>query len=111
MNQTTWASADGNKHTLYFIVPYSAASSCTGGLHDINMSNNTTFTNLYLLMYTPCTITLQNNNFGQGGQIFGQNVNITNLYSLVFKPILIPGAGDVSGFTLDIAYLREVQNP
>lgn len=111
MNQTTWASADGNKHTIYFIVPYSAASSCTGGVHDINMSNNTSFTNLYILMYTPCTITLQNNNFGQGGQIFGQNVNITNLYSLVFKPILIPGAGDVSGFTLDIAYLREVQNP
>jgi hypothetical protein len=112
LNQTKWRSTDGQSHVVYFIVPYTAgAGGCSGGAHDISMSNNTSFERVQILVYSPCTVTMNNNNIGQGGQIFGGNVNIVNHYSLTFRPILIPGAGDVAGYTMDIAYLREVINP
>jgi hypothetical protein len=109
INQNTWQGVGGS-HTLYVIVPYDSAPTCPVGTHDITISNNTDFSSVKLLMYTRCTLDMSNHNVGQGGQLFGGTVNIKNLYNLTFKPILIPGAGQVTGYTLDIAYLREVVN-
>jgi len=108
INQVTFQSADGSPHTLYLIVPYSAGSGgCGGGAHDISLSNNTTFTNLKVFAYTPCTVTYNNNNDGLGGQIIGGTVNITNLFSLSYSPIQVPGFSP-TGFGVDMVYLREI---
>jgi hypothetical protein len=112
INQTNWVSTDGQVHDLHFIVPASAATTCPGTTHDISFSNNTSFdSKLHIFVYTPCHVTYNNNNNGLGGQIFGGTVDITNLYSLAFFPIKVPGAGQVTGFNVDIAYLREITNP
>lgn len=109
VNQNNWQGVGGN-YTLYVIVPYDSAATCPVGTHDITISNNTDFSSVKLLLYTRCTLDMSNHNVGQGGQLFGGTVNIKNLYNLTFKPILIPGAGQVTGYALDIAYLREVTN-
>ncbi len=109
VNQNNWQGVGGS-YTLYVIVPYDSAATCPVGTHDITISNNTDFSSVKLLLYTRCTLDMSNHNVGQGGQLFGGTVNIKNLYNLTFKPILIPGAGQVTGYALDIAYLREVTN-
>jgi hypothetical protein len=109
VNKTTWQGVGGS-YTLYIIVPYDSAPTCPVGTHDITISNNTDFSSVKMLMYTRCTLDMSNHNVGQGGQLFGGTVNIKNLYNLTYKPILIPGAGEVVGYALDIAYLREVVN-
>jgi hypothetical protein len=114
VNQTTWTSFDGNLHQVFFIAPTSSAPTCptSGVTHDISVSNNTSFdTNLKLFGYTPCTITFSNNNNGKGGQLIGGTVDITNLYALSFFPMIVPGAGPITGFNVDIAFLREITNP
>jgi hypothetical protein len=109
-NQVNFQSADGNKYTLFLIVPTSATSGgCSGGTHDISFSNQTNFTNLRVFVYTPCTVTYNNNNDGLGGQIIGGSVNISNLYTLSFLPIDVPGGTD-TGYSVDIAFIREIVN-
>jgi hypothetical protein len=110
-NNTKFQAVGGGPYNLFMIVPYNSALDCSDGDHDIYINNNTLFQNVKILLYSRCTVTLANNNSGQGGQIFGGNVDITNLYNLHFFPILIPGAGDVSGYTMDIAFMREIKNP
>jgi hypothetical protein len=64
-----------------------------------------------MFVYTPCTATFSNNNAGDGGQVFAGNVVISNLFTLNFSPLLIPGAGDITGYKVNIAYVREITNP
>src|SRR5207247_1440007 len=110
-NQTTFQSADGQPHVVYLIVPHTAtAGGCSGGTHDVSIANNTNFVNLKLFVYSPCNVTFNNNNNGLGGQIFGGTVSIANLYALQFTPLLIPGAGVVTGYNSDIAFVREITN-
>jgi hypothetical protein len=109
-NQVNFQSADGNPYTLYLIVPTSAASGgCTGGTHDMSYSNQTNFTNLRVFAFTPCTVIYSNNNDGLGGQIIGGQVTIQNLYTLAFLPIDVPGGTD-TGYSVDIAFIREIVN-
>ncbi|MEX2458030.1 MAG: hypothetical protein WD770_03485 [Actinomycetota bacterium] len=109
-NQTTFRSTvPGTARNLYIIVPRSSVTSCTGS-QDITMANNTNFTDVRVFVYTPCTVTMNNNNLGLGGQIIGGTVNIANQFSFTFRPMLIPGAGAVTGFNPDIAYIREITN-
>lgn len=117
-NLTRFESADGSPKEVFFIVPRSLftpatppdsrANNCSG--QNISISNNTDFVNVRTFIYTPCTVNMNNNNLGLGGQIFGQTVNINNHFSFTFRPMLIPGAGAVTGFDSDIAYLREITN-
>jgi hypothetical protein len=118
VNQNNWQGVGGT-HNLYIIVPWEATTAgnllggtpvCTAGLHDISISNNTNFVNLKVFIYSPCTVTYNNNNSGLGGQVLAGTVNITNLYTLAFSPLLVPGAGQVRGYKVDIAYVREIVN-
>ncbi|SRR6266511_25890 len=112
--QANWT-AVGGPWTVYFIVPWSSATvggvpSCSGGVHDISFSNKTTFTNLKIFTYSPCSVTYSNNDAGLGGQIIGGTVDITNLYTLNYLPFDLPTNATVDGFDVDIAYLREIVN-
>jgi hypothetical protein len=107
-NQTTIkSSAAGTTRTLYWIVP--TGSACPGG--NLSTSNNTSFVDVRTFMYTPCAATYSNNNAGVGGQIFAGSVAITNQFTLNFAPEVVPGAGTITGYKVDIAYLREIVNP
>jgi hypothetical protein len=120
LNQTTFQSADGSPHDLYLIVPWEATTggnmtggtpNCTGGAHDISIGNKTSFVNLHVFMYTPCTVTYNNNNDGLGGQVLAGQVDVKNLYNLQFFPMRVPGAGPIVGYHVDITYEREIVNP
>jgi len=52
-----------------------------------------------------------NNNNGLGGQVYAGNLSVTNQFLLSYIPILIPGITAATGYTSDIAYLREIPNP
>jgi len=108
-NLTTIRSSDGQPKDLYLIVPWSSVTSCTGS-QDIFFSNNTDFVNVRVFVYTPCTATMNNNNLGLGGQIIGGSVALTNQFAFTYRPMLVPGGGSITGYTPDIAYLREITN-
>jgi hypothetical protein len=120
INQTTFQSADGTPHDLYLIVPWEATTGgnltggtpdCSNAQHDMAISNQTTFSNLHVFMYTPCKVSYNNNNSGLGGQVLAGQVEIDNLYNLSFYPLRIPGAGPITGYRVDISYEREIVNP
>ncbi|HEU5455595.1 MAG TPA: hypothetical protein VFU85_07915, partial [Nocardioides sp.] len=67
------------------------------------------FLNASTLFYSPCTVTLNNQN-DFTGQVFANAVTINNHFTLNATPVLVPGAGDVAGFDQSIVYLREVVN-
>jgi hypothetical protein len=110
VNQNTWNGV-GNKHTLYIIRPYQSGLPCTPPTpspYDINVSNNTSFNNLQVFVYSQCTVNFGNNNAsGFEGQIIGGHVNITNQMVVNFKPITVPGFNRI-GYRSDISYLREI---
>jgi cytoskeletal protein CcmA (bactofilin family) len=111
-NQTTWNGVNG-KHTLFIIRPYESGLLChppTPGPYDFSISNNTSFNNLQVFIYSQCTIDFGNNNAsGFDGQIIGGQVNITNQMTVNFKPITVPGFNKI-GYRSDISYLREIPN-
>ena len=104
--QSNWNGASAPVKNVYFISGYTAAA-CTG-TKNITVGNNTNFdayTNVFF--YTPCTATMNNtNNFS--GQVLAANVSVGNQFTMTFQPVLVPGQGTVTGFTQDIAYIREV---
>ncbi|HEY3209157.1 MAG TPA: polymer-forming cytoskeletal protein [Actinomycetota bacterium] len=109
VNQTSWNGV-GSKYTLFIIRPYQAGLPCnpTPSPYDINVSNNTSFNNLQVFVYSQCTINFGNNNAsGFDGQIIGGQVNITNQMVVNFKPITVPGFNKI-GYRSDVSYLREV---
>jgi len=108
-NQTNWNGV-GEKRTLFIIRPYESGLPCspTPSPYDHSVSNNTSFNNLQVFVYSQCTINFGNNNSGGfDGQIIGGQVNITNQMVLNFKPITVPGFNRI-GFRSDVSYLREI---
>ena len=110
VNQTTWNGIGGTR-TLFIVRPYQAGLPCTpptSSPYDINVSNNTNFNSINILVYSQCTVNFGNNNAGGvNGQIIGGQVNITNQMVLNYKPLVIPGF-NVTGYTASIAYMREI---
>jgi Tfp pilus assembly protein PilX len=104
--QSHWNGTSAPIKNVYFISGYTAAA-CTG-TKNITVGNNTNFdafTNVFF--YTPCTATMNNtNNFS--GQVLAANVTIGNQFTMTFQPVLVPGQGTVTGFSQDLAYIREV---
>ncbi|MCA1727146.1 MAG: type II secretion system GspH family protein [Actinobacteria bacterium] len=106
---------------LWFIVPYTrrpwtetgtTQTPCNAaGGDDYLVNNNTDFVNVRVFLYSPCKITMQNNNLGLGGQIYGGTVDLQNQFSFAYRPVAVPGAGDVTGLNPQTTYLREVANP
>lgn len=110
VNQTNWNGV-GSKYTLFIIRPWvDPPLTCqpTPSPYDFSVSNNTSFNNLQVFVYSPCTINFGNNNAsGFEGQIIGGQVNITNQMVVNFKPITVPGFNKI-GYRSDVSYLREI---
>jgi hypothetical protein len=102
--RSTWTASGGNRK-LHLIVPW--PKTCVSGNPGVSVGNNTGFSStLSVGIYTPCTATMSNQNAFYG-QVVGGLVSISNNWSMIYRPIVIPGA-HVNGFTEDIAYIREV---
>jgi hypothetical protein len=104
----TWTGS-GSRKKLLLIDNYRSGLVCSGGAYDITTSNNTDFVNADVLFYSPCTINMNNQNVNFGGQVIGGTVNIANQFTLNFVPVKVPGAGEITSFKEDIAYIREVK--
>lgn len=104
--RSVWAGSGGTRD-LFFMSAYPASGSPSCPTQDITVGQNNDFTTVRLSVYSPCTVTMNNNNTATQGQVVGQNVVIGNNFNLSYYPIKIPGA-DIGGFEQDIAYLREV---
>jgi hypothetical protein len=107
--KTTIQSSSSTVRSLHLIIPKSSVGSCTG-TQNISFANQTDFINVRVFIYTPCTVALSNNNVGDGGQIIGGTVLIQNHITFAYRPFLVPGAGSVTGYNPDVAYLREIKN-
>jgi Tfp pilus assembly protein PilX len=74
---------------------------------DITVGNNTNLNSLVAVgLYTPCTAHMSNQNAFYG-QVVGRSVDIGNNWNMNFRPVVFPGA-HVTGFTQDVAYIREI---
>jgi hypothetical protein len=106
-NRNDW-NGDVGKN-LYFIVNYRSGLTCSSGAYNVWTGNNSNFLDASVMLYSPCTVTLNNQN-DFTGQVFANTVTINNHFTLNATPVLVPGAGDVAGFDQSIVYLREVVN-
>jgi hypothetical protein len=106
-NQNNWNGAVGKN--LYFISNYRTGLTCSSGSYNISSGNNSNFTNAHTFFYSPCTVTLNNQN-DFTGQVIGDTVVINNHFTLNAIPVVVPGAGDIVGFQQSIAYIREVRS-
>jgi Tfp pilus assembly protein PilX len=114
--KSTWNGV-GSQRNLYFmhVWPSSGTYACAAGnpngvydLGDVALGNNTSFNNLVQTsVYSSCEAVMNNNNTTFYGQVIGSTMTIGNQFSMIYRPVLIPGA-KVTGFKEDIAYIREV---
>jgi len=108
--QNNWVGVSAQRK-MFMIVPWPqsvcSTSSASSDYHDITVGNNSNFNSLVTVgLYTPCTAHMSNQNAFYG-QVIGGSVDISNNWTMVYKPIVVPGAL-VTGFTEDIAYIREI---
>ena len=96
----------GSLRSLFFISTYESSPTCAN--KEIETGNNTDFNALVqVLFYTPCSLTLANQN-AFSGQALGSPISISNQFNLTYQPVLIPGITGITGFDQDISYVREV---
>jgi Tfp pilus assembly protein PilX len=115
--KSTWIGV-ASQRNLHFIHvwPSSGTYACAAGnpnnvydLGDVALGNNTSFNNLVnTSVYSACEAVMNNNNTTFYGQVIGSTMSIGNQFSMIYRPVLIPGA-KVTGFKEDIAYIREVR--
>jgi len=105
------SSTSGARRELYFIAPYDMAV-CPGS--DIDTDNNFSIDDdVDLLLYTPCSISVDNHN-DHFGQIYaGETTSISNHYDMQFRRLPIwgvdPGSLATLAYRIDIIFKREVQ--
>ncbi len=109
-NLNNWTGSAGSVKKLFFIDAYRSGLNCTADTYDIETSNNTNFNNLNVFFYSACEVEIENKNTSFAGQIMGGKVEIENLVTMNYRPVLVPGVGTITGFNQDIAYIREVVN-
>lgn len=108
-NQTTWSGQSGTKY-MHVISAYPNAGSPSCPTQDVAFGNNTNFdSHVATIVYSPCKVTMNNNNTAFQGQVIGQQVEIGNNFNMTFLPVKVPGQ-NIVGFDQDIAYIREVTN-
>jgi len=104
--QSTWQGQGGTRN-LHFISAYPDAGSPSCPTQDVRVENNPSFPSVEIALYSPCTVYVSNNSGPFTGQVIGNPVNVSNRFSMTYRPVLIPGS-DIDGFSQDVAYLREV---
>jgi len=110
-NNFTARSTNSTLRTFYLIVPTSAGTTdCTSP--GITLRNNTTFqSTISVLFFTPCKVSIENNDGGYG-QIYAGVVSVSNNFTFHYRPASIPGVewigGTATSFTRDLIYKREV---
>ena len=106
--QSNWI-GDGAVKSLYFMYPYPLTGSpACSGIGNVSVGQNTNFENTAVFSYTPCTLTLSNNNTAYPGQAIGGTVVVGNNFTMSYRPTKTPGLL-VSSFNQDIAYIREIK--
>jgi len=106
-SRSTWNGVTSTR-SLFFISAYPAAGSPSCPTQDITIGNNNDFNSLVQTgVYSPCSVSMSNNNTAFSGQVIGTTLTIGNNFSMTFRPVVIPGAS-VGHFREDIAYIREV---
>jgi len=120
-NQVTFQSGSATSHNFYMIVPShlfgtQSATTCSSNSGNITFTNKTTIdsttTPLVSFIYTPCNVTI-NNNQSEVGQVYsGGNVSITNQFTMNYKSLSVPGAVGGTGappvsYLIGRVYTRE----
>jgi hypothetical protein len=103
-------SGDGEPHDVWIIVPW-------GGTGDILLSNQSQIlAPISIFMYTPNRVQIDNQQT-INGQIYGQNIHVSNNFKLSYVPMGIPGVdlgGGLtvveSGYSIEIEKKRELRN-
>jgi len=114
INNVTFQGVGGTR-TVFLIDPYRTGVNVPCPVtnptpYDISVSNSTSFNSINLFVYTPCNVSFGNNNAnGVNAQIIGGTVNITNQMVMNFKPIQVP-AFNLTGYSVQVSYLREITN-
>lgn len=110
-NNFTVRSTNASVRKFYLIVPTSSGTAnCTAP--GISLRNNTTFqSSVQVMLFTPCQVSIANNDAGYG-QIYGGVVTVSNNFTLRYRPASIPGVewigGTATAFSRDLVYKREV---
>jgi hypothetical protein len=110
LNQrSTWDGSGATRDLFFFSAwPTSGSPSCP--TQDITLGNLTGFNTLVQTsIYSPCAVTMNNNNSAFLGQVIGSSVSVGNNFNMTYRPVLIPGA-NLTSFKEDLAYIREVVN-
>jgi hypothetical protein len=105
--RNTWQGGSGTKY-LHVISAYPDTGSPVCPTQDVRIGQRTAFDgHVAGIVYSPCTVTMENNNSAFQGQVIGQNVVIGNNFNMNYLPVKVPGQ-KIGGFDQDIAYIREV---
>ncbi len=105
--RSTWNGVSGTKY-LHIISAYPDAGSPSCPTQDVRIGQLTGFdSHVSAIVYSPCKVTMENNNSAFQGQVIGQQVEIGNNFSMNYLPVKVPGQ-NIVGFEQDIAYIREV---
>lgn len=109
LNRSVWNGVTSTR-SLFFISAYPAAGSPSCPTQNITVGNNNDFNSLVQVgVYSPCTVTMNNNNTAFSGQVIGTTLSIGNNFNMTYRPVVIPGA-NVAQFREDIAYIREISS-
>lgn len=105
--RSTWNGVTGTKY-LHIISAYPDTGTPSCPTQNVRIGQNTGF-DAYVsaIVYSPCKVTMENNNTAFQGQVIGQQVEIGNNFTMNYLPVKVPGQ-NVVGFDQDIAYIREV---
>lgn len=105
--RSTWNGGSGTKY-LHIISAYPDSGSPSCPTQDVRIGQLTGFdSHVSAIVYSPCTVTMENNNTAFQGQVIGQSVVIGNNFNMNYLPVKVPGQ-NIVGFEQDIAYIREV---
>ena len=77
------------------------------GQDDIKFENLTGFDNLKAMFYTPCHVSVENND-EFAGQVIGGSVTSANNGNLQFRKVQVPGLGSPIGYAPTILWQAEV---
>jgi hypothetical protein len=120
-NNVSFQSSTSTSHNFYMIVPShlfnsTTATTCNSSNGNISFTNQTTMNStsnpLVSFIYTPCNVTI-NNNQSQVGQVYGGGtVTVQNQFNMNYQSLSVPGAIGGTGappvsYAIALSYMRE----